>query len=176
MEFCSYLGNVSLTKGIVTILSMVLSSYCLPTLKWVYPAATTPLMMLVLNCVFFVWLNCTVANFTTAIIGAIVIVFSKSTKYSLFDPCKEIVYIPLSHQERKLGKSTVDIISNPLGKSGGSLLQQGLILKYGSVLNCVHQIFTILCGSLIVWFFAVLQLNKHLNIKKNTSNNETVQQ
>jgi len=75
---------------------------------------TTPLMLAVL-------------------VGAIQNILSKSSKYSLFDPCKEMAYIPLDQDSKTKGKAAVDVIGNPLGKSGGSMIQQILIFGVGSL-------------------------------------------
>ena len=75
---------------------------------------TTPLMLAVL-------------------VGAAQNILSKSSKYSLFDPCKEMAYIPLDQESKTKGKAAIDVVGNPLGKSGGAMVQQILIFAVGSL-------------------------------------------
>ncbi len=51
-------------------------------------------------------------------------VFARSSKFSLFDPAKEMVYIEMSKDEKSKGKAAVDLVGSQIGKSGASWLTQ----------------------------------------------------
>jgi AAA family ATP:ADP antiporter len=100
---------------------------------------TTPLMLAVL-------------------LGAAQNILSKSSKYSLFDPCKEMAYIPLDQESKTKGKAAIEVIGNPLGKSGGALIQQILIFGVGSLAAATPYLAAILLFVVFFWFKAANSL------------------
>jgi ATP:ADP antiporter, AAA family len=51
-------------------------------------------------------------------------VFARSSKFSLFDPAKEMVFIEMSKEEKSKGKAAVDLVGSQIGKSGASWITQ----------------------------------------------------
>ena len=93
------------------------------------------------------------------LIGAAQNIFSKGAKYSFFDPCKEMAYIPLDSESKTKGKAAVDVIGNPLGKSGGSFLQQILIGTFGSLQASTPYLGGFLGVIILAWINAARSLN-----------------
>jgi len=169
-----FMGGFSQATGTITLGMMLASRAIFAKFGWGFAAKVTPVVVLITGSIFFsqvlcpgLWAPAALALGTTPLmlsvfVGATQNILSKSAKYSLFDPCKEMAYIPLDAEQKSKGKAAIDVIGNPLGKSGGSFIQQVLILSLGSLAASAPY----LCGVLIVvtsgWVVAAGQLSKRM--------------
>ena len=171
-DYSSFMGEFSTATGTVTFTMMILSRWIFKQFGWGVAALITPIMLLITGLLFFtlVLAGDTVKPalaawgmtplYAAVLVGAAQNVFSKSSKFSLFDPCKEMAYIPLEDEVKTKGKAAIDVICNPLGKSGGALIQQFMIIGLGSLAASTPYLGAILCVIIVAWINAAASLNK----------------
>src|SRR5262249_12963747 len=95
--------------------------------------------------------------------GATQNILSKASKYSVFDTTKEMAFIPLDHESKLKGKAAIDGVGSRLGKSGGSIIHQGLLLVFKSLNASAPYVAAILVGVIGVWFMATKSLGRQLH-------------
>jgi AAA family ATP:ADP antiporter len=78
-------------------------------------------------------------------------VFARASKYSLFDPAKEMVYIEMDADEKKQGKAAVDLVGSQIGKSGASWITQAFLLGCGSIAAAMPFTGVIFAGVILTW-------------------------
>lgn len=57
------------------------------------------------------------------------------------------------------GKAAIDVVCNPLGKSGGALIQQFMILSFGSLANSTPYLGGVLLVIVLAWLGAAKSLD-----------------
>lgn len=171
-DYSCFMGEFSTATGIVTFSMMIASRLIFKKFGWGVAALITPIMLLITGLLFFTLVLAGDAVkpalaawgmtplYAAVLVGAAQNVFSKSSKYSLFDPCKEMAYIPLEDEVKTKGKAAIDVICNPLGKSGGALIQQFMIIGLGSLAASTPYLGAILCVIIVLWINAAASLNK----------------
>lgn len=171
-DYSSFMGLFSSITGAVTIFMMLFVGGNAIRKGWGFAAMITPVVLLITGTAFFAFvifrdsLSAYIAALGTTplmlavIFGAAQNIMSKSAKYSLFDPTKEMAYIPLDQEAKVKGKAAVDVVGARLGKSGGSFAQQALLLVFGSISAITPYVAVILFFIIAAWIMAVRSLSR----------------
>lgn len=173
-EYQAFMGAFSMYNSTLTVLMMLfVGGNVIRKLGWYAGAVFTPLVLAVTGSIFFSlvifqgnldW----VSNFLNikiltivVFIGTVQNIVTKSSKYALFDPTKEMTYIPLDADSKTKGKAAIDVVGARLGKSGGSLIFMGLfqVLGNNNLVACAPYLFVVLLFVSGAWIKAVGTLN-----------------
>lgn len=170
-DYSKFMGTYSFLLGCISILMMLfVGGNVIRGFGWTTAAALTPIVLLITGTLFFIFVifrenlvHIFAAFNTTPLmlavgIGMVQNIMSKASKYSLFDPTKEMAYIPLDDESKVKGKAAIDVVGARFGKSGGSLIQQGLLLACGSLsaITPYLAIISIAIGTGWLWAVRVL--------------------
>lgn len=171
-DYNTFMGYFSTATGITTLFMMLFVGGNLLRRSWKITAMLTPVILLITGVAFFSILlfqeqlsPYTIALGTSplwlaVLVGTIQNVLSKASKYSLLDPSKEMVYIPLDPETKVKGKAVIDLVGSRFGKSGGSFIQQILLLIFGSLAAITPYIALCLLIFIVVWIIAINSLSK----------------
>lgn len=182
VEYNRVMGGLSTVTGGIAVVLMLIGSNLLRAFSWRTCALITPAVLITGTLMFFgvIYYNNSLLpegmKFVEAIkegvishelivfavvLGLFVNAFGKAVKYSLFDPTKEMAYIPLDPELKVKGKAAVDVIGGRGGKSAGSYIQMGLLTFFsGSALyQLVPIIAPIAVGIVFLWILSVFGLS-----------------
>jgi AAA family ATP:ADP antiporter len=69
-----------------------------------------------------------------------------------------MAFIPLDHESKLKGKAAIDGVGSRLGKSGGSLIHQGLLMVFATVSSSAPYVAIILMVVIGLWIISVRSL------------------
>lgn len=186
-EFSAYMGKVLTVIGIIsTCTSIFITGNVIRRFSWTTSALVAPVLIAVTGIGFFSFMLFQDTSLASLAIlmgstplaigvffGSMQNCMTRALKYTLFDATKELAFIPLSKECKLKGKAAIDGIGSRIGKSGGSIVHQVLLLSFGTVASSTPYVGVILFGTVSAWILAVRALGKRFN--QVTQENATIQ-
>lgn len=167
-DYNTFMGYFSMTTGFATLFLVTIGSNVIRRLGWLVAALSTPVMILITGAIFFAFIMYKndfegVFLYTplwiAVLVGATQNILSKATKYALFDPTKEMAYIPLDQESKVKGKAAIDVVGGRLGKSGGGVILQ-VVLMFGAIADNLPVLLFFVGIVIAAWIFSVTSLSK----------------
>lgn len=186
-DFAAYMGQVTTVTGVISFLtSLLVSTQSIRKFGWTFTALLTPVILLATSIGFFLFFFDNSSTMLVSVLGmlgtsplAVVVFFGsfqnclcRAAKYTVFDATKEMAFIPLDSEMKFKGKAAIDGIGSRIGKSGGSLVYQALLLVFASLSATVPIVACVLFIVIIGWIGAVWSLGKQFKLKAIASSEE----
>lgn len=176
-DYNTYMGKVIFIMGIIASLAgLFTTSKVIQRFSWTTCALIPLVIVAVSGTFFFHFIFFPDSNIAWAFhflnmsplllcvtLGSAQNCLSRAAKYTFFDATKEISFIPLSNESKLKGKAAIDGVGSRLGKSGGSVIHQGLILIFSSVVASIPCIAAIFLLIIFVWALSVISLGKQFD-------------
>lgn len=168
-QYAYFMGNLTLLTGVSSMVMMLIGAHLLPRIRWFSGAILTPFVLFISGLGFFVFVvfDKSIHSYIdlvlfdplwlAVIFGLVLNALSKATKYSFFDPTKEMSYIPIDNELKTKGKAAVDIVGARVAKSFGALIPSTLFMifpaaTFSSITPYLMVIFIIIS---LVWLVNV---------------------
>lgn len=173
-DYNLYMSHVTSFIGLVaTLTALFITGNSIRKLGWTITAMLTPAILLVTSIGFFAFffakggMSDVVLQLFGATPLAIVVFFgsaqnvlSRAAKYTVFDATKEMAFVPLSSEDQMKGKPAIDGVCSRLGKSGGSVIHQSLLLAFSTITASAPYVAIFFLGTIVVWIVATRVLGK----------------
>lgn len=169
VDYNRYMNWIAAIVGIIATLTSFFMSELIGRFGWTRAALITPFVMLVTSVGFFGFMMLRTSGWSETIqmwtgmtpiaiavvFGAAQVCLSKACKFSVFDSTKEMAFIPLSHESKLKGKAAIDGVGSRLGKSGGSVIHQGLLFIVSTVGASAPYVAVIVLAVIVGWVIAL---------------------
>lgn len=173
----SYMSLVMTTTGVLaTLIAFFVSGNAIRKFGWTFTAMLTPTVLLFTSIGFFgfyffkpqlVGISMSLFQTTPLMIavffGSVQNVLSRSAKYTVFDATQQMAFLPLPYESRTKGKAAIDGVCSRIGKSGGSLIYQVLLLTFSTITASAPYVAGVLLVSILGWTVATNLLGKRFN-------------
>lgn len=192
-DYQKFLGVYQTILGCFSIvLALFFSGPILRKKGWLFSARLTPIVMSITSGLFFAIYFYVDGKFMSAnsgvtffglspllllvIVGSIHNMSCKAMKYCVFDPTKEMAYIPLDLEGKVKGKAAVDLVGARFGKSGSSWIHICLLFLTGSgsVFSIVPYLVPCLAVTIFLWLLATGNLDKSIRRETAATKNSSV--
>lgn len=175
-EYSLYMNQVTTITGILaTITAMFISGNAIRKFGWTFTAMLSPAILFLTSIGFFgffflkpylppeaLFLGITPVAMAV-FFGSAQNVLSRASKYTVFDATKEMAFVPLSQEAKLKGKALIDGVGSRLGKSGGSVIHQTLLLTFSTITASAPYVAGFLLTSIVLWMIAVRVLGRQFN-------------
>lgn len=189
-DYNVYMGEVMTLMGIIATVTALLTVYAMRRFSWTFNALIPAVIMLLTGVAFFLFVLFPDSglNWVAAMIGSTPLMLSvaigglqnclgRASKYTIFDATKEIAFVPLNNESKQKGKAAIDGVGSRLGKSGGSVIHQSLLLIFSTVAASTPYVAVIFFIVVVVWIFSAVSLGKQFDsLTKPALSNEPVLQ
>ena len=172
-DYYIYMSKISTIMGVIaTLMALFVSGNSLRKCGWTFTAMIPPAILLVTSVGFFSFLLFKdplglLVGFLGTTPLALAVLFgsaqnclSRASKYTLFDATKELAFIPLDRESKLKGKAAIDGVGSRMGKAGGSIVYQGLLVCFGTLSATTPYVAVILLGAITAWMLAVRSLGR----------------
>ncbi len=175
-DYNVYMNEITTIIGILaTLTALFISGNSMRKFGWTFTAMLTPAVLLLTSIGFFGFFflkdspQIVQHLFGMAPLSLVVFFgsmqncFSRACKYTVFDATKEMAFVPLSAEAKIKSKAAVDGVCNRLGKSGGSVIYNVLLVLFTSISASAPYVAVFLAIAICLWIISVRFLGKKFN-------------
>jgi len=173
-DYSAYMGEVMTWMGVLaTVISVFITGNVIRRFSWTASALVTPAIALIMGMGFFIFVFCQNTNIPglaflagssplmlSVLAGSLHNCSTRACKYTIFDATKEIAFIPLSSESKLKGKAAIDGVGSRIGKSGGSVIHQGLLIIFTTFAASTPYVAGIFFVAVVIWMLSTMSLGK----------------
>lgn len=177
-DYNYYMNQVTTIIGVIaTFTALFVSGNSIRKFGWTVTAMLTPLILFITSVGFFgfFFFKDELYPLTSAALGATPLaiavffgslqnIMSRAAKYTVFDSTQQMAFVPLDSVSKTKGKAAIDGVCSRLGKSGGSVIHQTLLLNFSTITASAPYVAGFLFASIMIWSVATCYLGKRFNL------------